>query len=225
MALGRCLVNTGMPQQRGTGALGYAACAGAIPTVLMTFLLSCPWSRDCSWKLMACCHRQLCALLWWQRGAGVCFAWALEVFSCWFEVGAVGPAGSGTLLHPLVSPSCAVPWQELGGAEHVKTRGNQGSMILPACSPPSPACPSICCGGVNLCRIAMLLQRLWQTPAMLLATSCPALHGWQSGKEKKKSGLIQSCSFPCKVGGRGAAAKDLEGEMFLEVLSWCFTDA
>lgn len=185
MALGRCLVNTGMPQQRGTWALGYAACAGAIPTVLMTFLLSCPWSRDCSWKLMARCHRQLCALLWWQRGAGVCFAWALEVFSCWFEVGAVGPAGSGTLLHPLVSPSCAVPWQELGGAEHVKTRGNQGSMNLPACSPPSPACPSICCGGVNLCRIAMLLQRLWQTPAMLPATSCPALHGWQSGKEKK----------------------------------------
>lgn len=149
----------------------------------------------------------------------------LEVFSCWFEVGAVGPAGSGTLLHPLVSPSRAAPWQELGGAEHVKTRGNQGSMNLPACSPPSPACPSICCGGVNLCRIAMLLQRLWQTPAMLPATSCPALHGWQSGEGKKKSGLIQSHSFPCKVGGWGAAGKDLEGEMFLEVPPWCFTDA
>lgn len=44
-------------------------------------------------------------------------------------------------------------------------------------------------------------------------------------KGKKKSGLIQSHSFPCRVGGRGAAAKDLEGEMFLEVPSWCFTDA
>lgn len=49
--------------------------------------------------------------------------------------------------------------------------------------------------------------------------------GGSEGKGNKKSGLIQSCSFPCKVGGLGAAAKDLEGGMFLEVLSWCFTDA
>lgn len=126
---------------------------------------------------------------------------------------------------PWSVPVRAVPWQEPGGAEHVKTSRNEGSMNLPACSPPSPACPSICCGGVNLCRIAMLLQRPWQTPAMLPATSCPALHGWQSGKGKKKSSLIQSHLFPCKVGGWGAAAKDLEGEMFLEVLSRCFTDA
>lgn len=45
------------------------------------------------------------------------------------------------------------------------------------------------------------------------------------GREKKKSSLIQSHLFLCKVGGWGAAAKDLEGEMFLEVLSRCFTDA
>lgn len=217
-----------------TGALSIQVCprrgahglwdVGTIPTVLVTFLLSCPWSRDCSWKLMACCHRQ-CSAVVTERYRSVALPGHLEVFSCWFEVGAVGPAGSGTLLHPLVSPSRAAPWQEPGGAKHVKTGGNRESMNLPACSPPSPACPSICCGGVNLCRIAMLLQKLWQTPAMLPATSCPALHGWQSGKGGKKSGLIQSHLFPCKVGGRGAAAKDLKGWMFLEVPSWCLTDA
>lgn len=153
----------------------HSHCAGDIPAVL---------PLDCSWKFMACCHRQ-CSAVVTERCRSVVLPGHLEVFPCWFEVGAVGPAGSGTLLHPLVSPICAVPWQEPGGAEHVKTRGNQGSMNLPACSPPSPACPSICCGGVNLCRIAMLLQRLWQTPAMLPATSCPAPHGWQSGKGKK----------------------------------------
>lgn len=51
---------------------------------------------------------------------------------------------------------------------------------------------------------------------------------WVAVRERekiKKSGLIQSHSFPCKVGGQGDAAKDLEGVMFLEVSSWCFTDA
>lgn len=59
-------------------------------------------------------------------------------------------------------------------------------------------------------------------PSHLLPS--PAWVAVREGK-KNKSGLIQSHSFPCKVGGWGAAAKDLEGEMFLEVLSWCFTDA
>lgn len=49
---------------------------------------------------------------------------------------------------------------------------------------------------------------------------------WVAVREGKKNpDLIQFHSFPCKVGGWGAAAKDLEGWMFLEVPSWCFTDA
>lgn len=62
-----------------------------------------------------------------------------------------------------------------------------------------------------------------RAPGHLLPS--PAWVAVGEGKKKKKSGLIQSHSFPCKVGGWGAAAKDLEGEVFLEVPSWCFTDA
>lgn len=174
-------------QERGTWALGCAVCrccshcADAIPAVL-------PLGRGLLLEMNALLPLPAgCCAVVTETCRSVVLPGHLEVFSCWFGVGAVGPAGSGALLHPPVCPSRAALWQELGGAEHVKTRGNQGSMNLPACSPPSPVCPSICCGGVNLCRIAILLQRLWQTPAMLLATSCPALHGWQSGKGKKKS--------------------------------------
>lgn len=50
--------------------------------------------------------------------------WHFGAFSFWFEVGAVSPAGSGTMLHPPVGPgpcSRAALWQEPRGEEHVKT--------------------------------------------------------------------------------------------------------
>lgn len=112
-------VPTNMSQETGTWALGYANCADDIPAVLPL-----EWALLLEINGLLLLPPARCTALGAGEVEDCVLHWHFEAFSFWFEVGAVRPAGSGTLLHPPVGPSpCsrAALWQELKGEEHVKT--------------------------------------------------------------------------------------------------------
>lgn len=129
MSLDRCLINTGVPQDRSTRALGCAACADAVPTDIPAVL-------PLGWGLLQEIKGLLLLLAWCsavvtERCRSVVL---LGIWRC-FPAALRCPAGSGTLLHPLVSPSvlcCDRSREEQRCENQRKSRKHESSCLLPS---------------------------------------------------------------------------------------------